>query len=89
MALRPDNRPFTQHQQRHIDALIVDMQADGRRAAKIREATDIRDGLAPWPDDRLHPSDLHDYIENQDRKALIEDDLDSAAPTRDTDASRR
>ena len=65
LSLNPDTRARTAHQLLHLNALIKDLTAEGAPRAKIVAVERMRDNIDAWPDDRLAPADIHDWIKDE------------------------
>jgi hypothetical protein len=87
MDLRPDSRLYTTHQILHLDALIVDLADEGATRALRDEAQDIRDAVLPWPDDRLHPYEIHIWFDRVGSPSP-RDDIEDFLEDFDDDRSR-
>lgn len=77
MALQPDSRARTAHQRLHLRALILSLTANGADSALVAQVVSMNNNASPWPDDRLYPHEIHDWIEEDaEVQATIEADLD-------------
>jgi len=69
---------LTRHQRHHVEVLLKDA-ADLRRGTdrnRVRRiAQDMLDGTADWPDSRLDPVEIHDYIEKIEERSYWDTEL--------------
>jgi len=64
---------LTRHQVLHLDGVIVDDDGGAAAAARIRADTD------PWPHLKLHPSEIHDWLEKDPSLRPTTVELDARA----------
>ena len=63
---------LTDHQRLHVEALLrdaADLRTGAERNRVAGLAAGMLDGTIDWPDPYLEPSEIHDWIEEPDRRS--------------------
>lgn len=69
---------LTEHQRHHVQALLADapdMKTESERTRVTKEANDLLNATAPWPDAKLRAGEIHDWIEQPETRTLTQSEL--------------